>query len=235
MITKVFQDLKYFISFFLIFIIQFGLIFTVLFRAAPVEEYEGVDAFGYYLMIFRIAAGDFATDNYKDQSQFLVIITWIVWIIAVIALNIIFMNFIVAVISESYEKVMQKIVAETFKVKCQEGKLAQKAKKTVRQCAMINIGEWQGFIKDIKNTIKTTATRAKNETLQNLSLIQSTNQILMEQLKHDTNKQFYEMRAEFKKDVNEIQDTLKQRMDGLELLVKDSLSKLLENASKQQQ
>ncbi|CDW87575.1 UNKNOWN [Stylonychia lemnae] len=119
MITKVFQDLKFFIAFFLIFIVQFGLIFTVLFKAAPIDEYEGVNAFGYYLMIFRISAGDFSTDNYKDQSQYLVIITWIVWIIAVISLNIIFMNFIIAVISESYEKVMQKIVAESYKVKTQ--------------------------------------------------------------------------------------------------------------------
>ncbi|CDW84834.1 wd-40 repeat protein [Stylonychia lemnae] len=117
MIAKVFQDLKFFIAFFLIFIVQFGLIFTVLFKAAPIEEYDGVNAFGYYLMIFRISAGDFTTDNYKDQSQYLIILTWIVWIIAVIILNIIFMNFIIAVISESYEKVMQKIIAESYKVK----------------------------------------------------------------------------------------------------------------------
>ncbi|CDW75134.1 UNKNOWN [Stylonychia lemnae] len=135
------------------------------------------------------------------------------------------MNFIVAVISESYEKVMQKIVAETYK--CQEGKLAQKAKKMVRQYEMIlndNIGEWQGFIKDIKSTIKTSTTRAKNETLQNLGLIQSTNQKLMEQLQIDTNKRF-----------DLIQETLKQRMDGLEQLVKESIGKLLENAGQQQQ
>ena len=39
------------------------------------------------------------------------------WIIAVFVLNLIFMNFIIAVISESYENVMQKLVALSFKVK----------------------------------------------------------------------------------------------------------------------
>jgi hypothetical protein len=35
----------------------------------------------------------------------------------VLVLNVTFMNFIIAVISESYERVMQKVVAENFKVK----------------------------------------------------------------------------------------------------------------------
>jgi hypothetical protein len=36
---------------------------------------------------------------------------------AVLTLNVVFMNFIIAVISESYEKIMQKLVSQTFKVK----------------------------------------------------------------------------------------------------------------------
>ncbi|CDW80874.1 UNKNOWN [Stylonychia lemnae] len=44
-------------------------------------------------------------------------LSWIIWLIAVLILNIVFMNFIIAVISESYEKVMQKLVAQSYKVK----------------------------------------------------------------------------------------------------------------------
>ena len=40
---------------------------------------------------------------------------WIAWILGVFFLNIILLNFIIAVISESYEKVMQKMVAESYK------------------------------------------------------------------------------------------------------------------------
>ena len=68
-------------------------------------------------MTFRISSGDFSTDDYNQQSNFLIPITWSIWIIAVFVLNVIFMNFIIAVISESYEKVMQKLVAESYKVK----------------------------------------------------------------------------------------------------------------------
>lgn len=41
-------------------------------------------------------------------------VTWTVWVIAVLILNVVFMNFIIAVISESYEKIMQKLVSQQF-------------------------------------------------------------------------------------------------------------------------
>ena len=57
-------------------------------------------------------------DGFKDQpSTTLVTLTWFVWVIAALVLNVIFMNFIIAVISESYEKVMQKLVGQLYKVK----------------------------------------------------------------------------------------------------------------------
>ena len=57
-------------------------------------------------------------DGFKDQpTTTLVTLIWLVWIIAALTLNVIFMNFIIAVISESYEKVMQKLVGQLYKVK----------------------------------------------------------------------------------------------------------------------
>ncbi|CDW88438.1 UNKNOWN [Stylonychia lemnae] len=183
----------------------FGLIFTVLFKAAPIDEYEGVDAFAYYLMIFRIAAGDFSTDNYKDQSQYLVILTWIVWIVAVISLNVVFMNFIIAVISESYEKVMQKIVAESYKVKVQMIKERE-----------LFFREWQGFIKDIKQTVRTSTTKSKIELMQNLVLLQNS---------INENRNYQEKKNE----------EIKERIEGLEKFMRESMNKLLENSGQKQQ
>jgi len=117
MLSGVFKDIKYFIAFFFIFILQFGIIFMILFSAKHIDEYTGIGTLGYFLMIFRVSSGDFSTDDYKDQGSFLVPLTWSLWIIAVFILNIVFMNFIIAVISESYEKVMQKLVAESYRVK----------------------------------------------------------------------------------------------------------------------
>ena len=68
-------------------------------------------------MVFRLSTGDFGVDNYKDETSFLGVVAWIIWLIAVLVLNIILMNFLIAVISESYERVMQRLVAESYKVK----------------------------------------------------------------------------------------------------------------------
>jgi hypothetical protein len=62
----------------------------------------------YFMMAFRTSSGDFYVDSFKDQPPSLIGISWLIWVIAVIILNVIFMNFIIAVISESYEKAMQK-------------------------------------------------------------------------------------------------------------------------------
>eukprot|EP00347_Sterkiella_histriomuscorum_P008910 403343274 len=172
MMAAVFVDLKYFMGFFVIFILQFGLIFAILFDAINIEEYQGIGIFAYLMMAFRTSSGDFNVDSYKDQSSTLVIISWAIWIIAVMLLNVMFMNFIIAVISESYEKVMQKLVAESYRVKVQmiverelhfsdEELLSQKyfpkfliLRRPVSSSENQN-GEWQGFVKDLKSAIKT--------------------------------------------------------------------------------
>lgn len=68
-------------------------------------------------MAFRTSTGDFELDNYATLKPDMIFITWFIWFVAVFALNIIFMNFIIAVIYESYSKVTQKLVAESYKVK----------------------------------------------------------------------------------------------------------------------
>lgn len=68
------------------------------------------------MMSFRLSTGDFELDDYSGQKK-MVVVSWLIWLIAVFVLNLTFMNFIIAVISESYEKVMEKIVAESYKVK----------------------------------------------------------------------------------------------------------------------
>ena len=45
MMGGVFKDIKYFMAFFMIFIAQFGVVFTILFRAKDIDEYKGVSVF----------------------------------------------------------------------------------------------------------------------------------------------------------------------------------------------
>ena len=63
--------------------------------------------------------GDFDTDSYQTFSRSISITAWIVWVVAVFVLNIILMNFIIALISDAYAKVMQRMDAEQYKVKAE--------------------------------------------------------------------------------------------------------------------
>lgn len=91
--------------------------------------------------------------------------------IGVFVMNVMFMNFIIAVISESYEKVMQRVVALSFRLKAE---MIVERETLMTQEDFLNIEyfpkylilrravgsgndsseEWQGFIKDIKSTMK---------------------------------------------------------------------------------
>jgi hypothetical protein len=77
-----------------------------------------VEGIAYYLMSFRISLGDFEVDTFSEQeNRILLYVTWFIWVIAVFVTCLVFMNFIIAVISASYENVMAKAVARSFKEK----------------------------------------------------------------------------------------------------------------------
>ena len=56
-------------------------------------------------------------DDYFTQSRELQSVTWVVWLIIIIVGNIVFMNFIIAVVNQSYENCMIKMVSHGYKVK----------------------------------------------------------------------------------------------------------------------
>ncbi|CDW72372.1 wd-40 repeat protein [Stylonychia lemnae] len=239
MMGGVFKDLKYFISFFLIFILQFGMIFLVLFKAASIDEYNGVNKMAYFLMAFRISSGDFQLDEYQNQDDTVVIFAWIIWLIAVMTLNIVFMNFIIAVISESYERVMQKLVAESYKVKANmivEREQLFSDKDLTKEELFPNFiivrrptnndsndaGEWQGFIKDLKYTIRTSAAKSKSEMIQNFhsSIEKIYGAIQQNQQNNNQNDSIDEK-------LSQLNGKLDSKVEGLEFQVKNIDSKVL--------
>ncbi|CDW75193.1 UNKNOWN [Stylonychia lemnae] len=143
-------------------------------------------------MAFRISSGDFQLDDFHSQGNGLVILTWLIWLIAVMTLYIVFMNFIIAVISESYERVMQKLIAESYRVKAnltveREQFFSSEDLKSTKYFPQYIVvrrplnavikedGEWQGFIKDLKYTIRTTVAKSKADIIQNLHQLQTQN------------------------------------------------------------
>ena len=64
MMASVFRDVKYFIAFFVIILIEFGILFTIMFNAKYLPQYTGLGPFNYMMMSFRLSTGDFELDDY---------------------------------------------------------------------------------------------------------------------------------------------------------------------------
>eukprot|EP00347_Sterkiella_histriomuscorum_P018008 403347138 len=196
MLKAVFMDLRFFIMLYAFVVIVYGLIFTLLKIKTSDEniEYDGISYFGYFIMAFRASTGDFQIDNLYQLDETQIIFAWIVWISAVLFLNIVLLNFIIAVISESYEKVMQKMVAESFKIKAE---LIKERESYFSHADFQNENyfpdyvifrrpvedqidgneEWQGFVKDIKKTIYKTHLKSihtEKEILNHMKTVEST-------------------------------------------------------------
>jgi hypothetical protein len=153
MIYTVISDLKVFLLFFTILVVLFGQIFAVLgvgnqkFKGSALYEYvqEGGDdiPFGEYEQIglfwgtlfstLRISMGDFdfGAANFLTPAENR--IYWLIWLCVVVMTCIIFLNFIIAEASASYEKVKENLTSQINKEKSQmvgeaEGQLPQRIK-----------------------------------------------------------------------------------------------------------
>jgi len=106
MIIGVVIDLKIFLVFFAILITMFSMIFNVISRNEA-EEYQKIGYLaGNLFATFRLALGDFdfgLIDNKPLTKQH--ILFWVTWLIMVIFSSLIFLNFIIAEVSSSYNKV----------------------------------------------------------------------------------------------------------------------------------
>jgi hypothetical protein len=98
MLLAVFSDLKSFILFFGI-VIGFFSIFLAALLKDDLTNYEGIGLVGYFIIAMRESLGDFDTiDSITNNSDYKILI-WIVYLMIIILGNVVFMNFIFAVVS----------------------------------------------------------------------------------------------------------------------------------------
>lgn len=109
MMRAVFYDLRYFLSYFALVVCMFSFMLSVLVETDP-SIYDGIGVLAYFMIPFRTSIGDNDITNYSNSSDFKVL-TWLVWVIVMGVGNIVFMNFIIAVVGESYQNCMQTISA----------------------------------------------------------------------------------------------------------------------------
>ena len=122
------SDIGPFIMFFFIFIVLLSLLYRIAGIIVPDADvdYKDINSYVIYLFhIFRNAIGDEKTPNIDFWSargveapflhRIMVGWSWFLWIICVIANLVILLNFIIAIISQSYDSVMtqaSKIIYE---------------------------------------------------------------------------------------------------------------------------
>ena len=68
------------------------------------------------MLALRQSVGDYDSSTLVSGSQFKILV-WIVWFLIMIVGNIVFMNFIIAVVSESYESCMEKKIQLIYRAK----------------------------------------------------------------------------------------------------------------------
>jgi hypothetical protein len=69
------------------------------------------------VIVLRQAIGDYDTSSIIEGTTDFKILAWLLWFIILIIGNIVFMNFIIAVVSESYENCMEQKIQLIYKAK----------------------------------------------------------------------------------------------------------------------
>jgi len=192
---------------------------TPLTDVADNNDYANIDitAFEKFIYVFRMALGDFQVAGFKREQQGVLILTWIVWIILVCINSIIFLNFLIAVVSDVFAQVMQtrteecyqkraEILSELFDVfgTLSDENAKDKPSKDIsilvtRQCAYSDHDNWGGLVAEIKHLLAEsekgfkTSTEKVEITLsqQNEKMSKSIDEKLTVQLKGITNQISY--------------------------------------------
>lgn len=116
MLMRVVGDISVFlVLFFLVLIIQGLMLAIVITYTDPVYYSAGSFATN-YLVLLRLALAnfDFSPLNEKTSTPHQHYIFWAVWFFCIYLTMLIFLNFIIAEVSESYVKVKDNLVALTY-------------------------------------------------------------------------------------------------------------------------
>lgn len=115
MIISVIRDLSVFLTFYVILMVSFSMVFNIIAINESPEYSKVGSAVGNLLTTLRLSLGDFNFDllnglNTKQHYMF-----WVIWVIMVLFSALIFLNFIIAEVSNSYQKVKETIQSQIFK------------------------------------------------------------------------------------------------------------------------
>lgn len=118
MILGVVSDLLIYIVFYIIIVLMFSMMLDVIGRNRS-DEYSKIGWFmGNFMSTMRLSFGDFDFSLIDLKYAPLAkthIIFWITWVVMVLFMMLIFLNFIIAEVSNSYQKVKDNIDSMIYK------------------------------------------------------------------------------------------------------------------------
>jgi hypothetical protein len=118
MLVTVFFELRYFLFFFLLVIGGLTVMIEIILKDSG-ENYEGIKTSAFFVLALRQSIGDYDTSSLIDGTDNFKILAWLLWFLILIVGNVVFMNFIIAVVSESYENCMEKKIQSIQMAKLQ--------------------------------------------------------------------------------------------------------------------
>jgi hypothetical protein len=95
MLAQVFRDMLNFLYLFSFVVIFFSIFLGILVN--DLTDYEGIGPIGYFVIALRQSIGDYDTASFAKNSNY-DILAWLVWLVVMLVGNVIFMNFIIAVV-----------------------------------------------------------------------------------------------------------------------------------------
>jgi hypothetical protein len=129
MLEKIVVESVPFLLFFFCLIGLFGLVMNsldVIFndpaKGNPLGDYENFTEFralSYLLFTLRQSLGDFSVDTFKLLPKVIHWAAWFMWITMVTINSMIFLNFLIAVISDVFDELKSSTVEESYQKKCQ--------------------------------------------------------------------------------------------------------------------
>lgn len=129
------------------------------------NDYNGLDvpAVGEFLFVLRTALGDFQVGGFKRMQKATIFVNWVYWLILVVINCIIFLNFLIAVIGDVYNQVMDTRTEEVFQKKAEiltefHEVFENNSKNNfslliTRQKVQSDTEKWSGMINEIKSLL----------------------------------------------------------------------------------
>ena len=159
MLKQVFYDLQAFLLFYFILMFMFGIIFSIIdwgnyefnddeyirniqyTATGPDKEYLLINKFfARMIVVLRISLGDFEFSSSTYLTPFQNVLYWLMFVLMVIVTCIVFLNFIIAEVSASYQSVKDILNVSILQ---ERGQMINESEDMLRARFGTRIAEWK--------------------------------------------------------------------------------------------